>query len=343
MHIVHAKLEMEDFATTLYGLLKLVAQFVLNRLDNVPQQLPCTSRPCGWTVPQVWKMEVKKDTVMDTVIKKPKLEKPTKGVNCTLYEARSAEQQKLDNNVIKEMKENLDNKNIPLFRVVRNSVLPDAWCETKFGTLPLFSPLAYQCNLVGNNFEVYMNIGDTNCPSEPNLSTCNHNNYPDFPHRFVPQYYFYDISNTCQSEKDLLEGLNLTNEQAVALEEATRTQSQNVLWFQQRKCRITALQVYDVYQWKKGMEKHAEKFIQNDALKDNVPDVLKRKFEHGKMYEPVALDKYRKCMNQKFEKCDVYPSGLVINTNNCWFGCSPDGKVVFQDSFGIAECKCPEQ
>ena len=71
--------------------------------------------------------------------KKPKLERPTKGVNCTLYEAKSAEQQKHDNNVIKEMKENLDNKNIPLFRVVRNSVPPDAWCETKFGTLRLFS------------------------------------------------------------------------------------------------------------------------------------------------------------------------------------------------------------
>ena len=125
----------------MYALLKLVAQFVLNRLDNVLQQLPCTSRPCGWTVPQVRKMEVKKDTVMDTVIKKPKVEKPTKGVNCALYEARSTEQQKFDTNVIKEMKENLDNKNIPLFRVVRNSVPPDAWCETKFGTLPLFSPL----------------------------------------------------------------------------------------------------------------------------------------------------------------------------------------------------------
>ena len=77
---------------------------------------------------------------MDTVIKKTKLEKPTKGVNCTLYELRSAEQQKLDNNVIKELKENLDNENIPLLRVVRNSIPPDAWCETKFGILPPFPP-----------------------------------------------------------------------------------------------------------------------------------------------------------------------------------------------------------
>ena len=54
---------------------------------------------------------------------------------------------------------------------------------------------------------------------------------------------------------DTKERLNLTNEQAVALEETTRTLSQNVLWFQQRKRRVTASQVYDVYQWKRGMEK----------------------------------------------------------------------------------------
>lgn len=77
--------------------------------------------------------------------------------------ARSTEQQKFDSNVIKEMKENLDNKNIPLFRVVRNSVPPDAWCETKFGSLPLFSPLAYQW-LTGFN---------RNCPisQTPTFST----------------------------------------------------------------------------------------------------------------------------------------------------------------------------
>ena len=34
---------------------------------------------------------------------------------------------------------------------------------------------------------------------------------------------------------------------------------------------------------------------------------------------------------------------LVINEYNCWLGCSPDGKIVSGDKFGIAECKCPEQ
>ena len=64
-----------EFCNHVYALLKLVAQFVLNRLDDVPQQLPCTSRPCGWTVPQVRKMEVKKNIYCHgNSNKKPKLE-----------------------------------------------------------------------------------------------------------------------------------------------------------------------------------------------------------------------------------------------------------------------------
>ena len=36
----------------------------------------------------------------------------------------------------------------------------------------------------------------------------------------------------------------VTNEQAVALEQATQTQSQNTLWFKERKCRITASKIH---------------------------------------------------------------------------------------------------
>jgi hypothetical protein len=39
---------------------------VLDKLNKVPMQLPCTSRPCGWTVPKVRKMNVQKATVMET-------------------------------------------------------------------------------------------------------------------------------------------------------------------------------------------------------------------------------------------------------------------------------------
>ena len=327
------------FCNHMYALFKLIAQFVLDKLESIPLQLPCTSRPCGWTVPNVRRMDVAKKTVMETTIKKPKLGKNV-GVECNLYEARSTKEQMFDTDAIAKMRENLKeiNPQIPMINALRNSVVPDVWCKTKFGTVPIFSPLAYQCSKVGNNFKVYINI-ETKIPSTEAIS----DNYPDFPHCNIPQYYYHDLSTLDSAQKATLDKIHMTSEQAVVLEQATQLQLQSTLWFEERKCRITASKVYDVFQWKKGLDKHAEKFVGKDSANMEVSEFLKKKLEHGKMYESVALEKYKVCMKEEFPNIEVYPCGLVVNEKNCWLGSSPDGKVVCGDIFGIAECKCPEQ
>ena len=329
------------FCNHIYALLKLMAQFVLDKLDNIPLQLPCTSRPCGWTVPNVRRMDVAKQTVMETTIKKPKLgKKVSSGIKCNLYEARSKDEQVYNTNAIFEMKDYLNeiNPNIPLVHGLRNSVFTDAWCETKFGKVPIFCPLAYQCNKLGNNFNVYVNIDPVTASSPSTTAT-----YPDFPHHHIPQYFKYDhyVSDPMQQTK--LQELCVTHVQAVALEQATQTQSQNKLWFTERKCRITASKIHDVFYWKRGMNKHAEKFVEGDLSRSTTPDILQKKLDHGIMYESVALEKYKVCMQEEVTNVEVLPCGLVVNENNCWLGCSPDAKVVTGDIYGIAECKCPEQ
>ena len=328
------------FCNHIYALFKLLAQFVLDKLNEVPPQLPCTSRPCGWTVPKVRKMGVKKETVMETIIKKPRLKDNAKsGVQCTLYEARALEQQGYDSNAIFEMQENLkkQNPNIPMVKAIRNSVSSDSWCETKFGKVPIFSPLAYHCSKLGNNFKVYINI-DSKTPS----NTATVDTYPDFPHRSIPQYYEHDISTLTSSERAVLGNIQITNEKAVELEQATQSQSQSSLWFKERSNRITASRVHDVFQWKRGMDSHAEKFANGDQAKLK-SEFVQKKLDHGKMYESVALEKYKLCMKDVIPNTEVYPCGLVVNENNCWLGSSPDGKVISGDLLGIAECKCPEQ
>ena len=62
---------------------------------------------------------------------------------------------------------------------------------------------------------------------------------------------FHNISDPMQQTK--LSELCVTNIQAVALEQATQTQSQNKLWFTERKCRITASKIHDDFHWKRGM------------------------------------------------------------------------------------------
>ena len=297
-------------------------------------QLPCTSRPCGWTIPKVRKMNIQKSTVMETVIKKPKLNKNS-GVKCNLYEARSTDQQMFDTKAVLELKQHPE---IPLATGLHSSVPLHSWCDTKFGKVPVFSPLAYQCSKLGNNFNVYFNIDNK---SKSDLASTNIS-YPSFPHRSIPQYYHYDISTLGSTQQAVLDKIQVTNGQATALEQATQSQSQSTMWFEERKLRVTALRIYDVFQWKRGMERHGATFAINDSER-KIPDILQKKFDHGKMYESVALEKYKLCMNDDLSNTYVYPCGLVINENNCWLGSSPDAKVVSGDEFGIAECKCPEQ
>lgn len=103
--------------------------------------------------------------------------------------------------------------------------------------------------------------------------------------------------------------------------------------------RVTASKVFEVSQWKRGLERHAEKFVNATISKTMANPILQRKLAHGTMYESVAWEKYQLCM----ENAKVYPSGLVINPDNCWLGCSPDARLVVGGLFGIGESKCPEQ
>ena len=101
-------------------------------------QLPCTSRPCGWTVPKVRKMNVQKPTVMEIVIKKPKLGKIKTGVKCNLYEARSLDQQMFDGKAVFELEESLKEKNpeIPLVHSLHSSISAGKWCNTNLEKSP---------------------------------------------------------------------------------------------------------------------------------------------------------------------------------------------------------------
>ena len=89
---------------------------------------------------------------------------------------------------------------------------------------------------------------------------------------------------------------------------------------EERKRRITASKVYEVSQWKRGFDHHAEKVV---APASDHNAFVQKKLMHGSMFEPVAWEKYKLCL----ENVQVFSSGLIVNANNCWLGCSPDGKL----------------
>lgn len=328
------------FCNHIYALLKIVGQFALDKLDTIPELLPCTSRPCGWTVPQMRKTDAIKPTVMETVIKKVKLDKNSPGVKCTLYEARSTNSQSYPFRAIENLKQSLNNINplIPLVHGLRENISDQEWTSTKFGRVPIYSMQASQCSKYGNNFNAYYSVDvfSTQYSSTPVTM------YPDFPHRNIP-IYFSSPLNLCIPEKITLEQLKVTNDEAKTIEDATRNQSSNVLWHNLRKLRLTASRVDEVFRWKRGMENHGDKFV-NYTLHTCKNPVLQRKLAHGKMYEPVAWQKYKECMESDINiNINVMPCGLVIDPKNVWLGCSPDARLICGNNIGIGESKCPEQ
>ena len=322
------------FCNHIYALLKMLAQFVLDDLSEIPGKLPCTSRPCGWTVPQVRKLNIQKQTIMETTVKKPKVDKITKGVGCTLYEARASHVRLYDSGATTSLQKQWKDSHsrIPMLFGLRKSIKTTDWADSKFGKVPIFSPLAYQCSKLGNNFQVYLNM-NVNLERVAILTPCA--GYPDFPLRCIPQYFKYDYYTLPLSEQSILRQLNVTDKEATAIEQATIGQSNSALWHEERKRRLTASKVHEVYKWKRGFDHHAEKFVA--PLSDHNMFVQK-KLMHGSMYEPVAWEKYKLCL----ENVQVFSSGLVINANNYWLGCSPDTKLINGDFFGIGESKCPE-
>ena len=125
------------------------------------------------------------------------------------------------------------------------------------------------------------------------------------------QYYKYDYYTLPLSEESIIRQLNVTDKEATVIELATIGQSNSALWHEERERRITASKVHEVSKWKRGFDHHAEKFVA--PLSDHNMFVLK-KLMHGSMYEPIAQEKYKLCL----ENVQVFSIGLVINANNFW-------------------------
>ena len=101
---------------------------------------------------------------------------------------------------------------------------------------------------------------------------------------------------------------------------------------------MTASKFYDVYSWKRGMEKQAENFV---AGTPTPSAFLQRRFDHGRMYEPIAWKEYYQYFASLGEDVKILRCGLVVIVNNRWLSCSPDAKLMFHNKIGIGESKWP--
>ena len=322
----------------MYALMKVIAKFSLEEFNCIPELLPCTSRPCGWTVPRKRSANVSKPSAMDTSVHKVICE--AKRIACNLFDARVEHLKQLDFNFLRHCQIQLSKvyPMIPFINSIRNErdVLSTDLTETKYGKYSIFFTTftaVLQVPIYGENFNVYCSVDPTIGHEVTNLSQ----EYPSFPHEDVPIYY--DASHHQLKDEELLiyDDLDLTIPDSWTLERDTRAQANSLIWMEQRKNRVTASKFYDVYSWKRGMEKHAENFI---AGTPTPSAFLQRRFDYGRMYEPIAWKKYYEYFATLEQNVKVLPCGLVVNVNNSWLGCSPDAKLMFHNKIGIGESKC---
>lgn len=145
--------------------------------------------------------------------------------------------------------------------------------------------------------------------------------------------YSDQYADRCQSDL-ITEGTNLWSrvkislEQIKNLEEVTRSQSTNKLWFEHRKGRITASKAHEVY--KKKLESNCNNLICKIMGYKEYNLQKHKAVKWGIDNEGNARDKYINVMSTKHENFKCRLSGFMIS-EKLFIGASADG---------IASCSC---
>ena len=103
-------------------------------------------------------------------------------------------------------------------------------------------------------------------------------------------------------------------------------------WFEARKTRLTASDLYDAIKGGNGSIKLAKK--KANIIIDNINYNSIPALKWGTMFEPMAS----RCYSQQMNNINIHDFGLICDSDNNHFGASPDGI----NELGIMiEIKCP--
>ena len=94
-----------------------------------------------------------------------------------------------------------------------------------------------------------------------------------------------------EDERAFLATIKVTEQNSYVLEQETVKQSLCELWKNSRKNQITCSNAHQVFIRKHNFESLAESLL-NPNLESNLPAATRDAFRHGRIYEPVAREKY---------------------------------------------------
>lgn len=330
-----------SFCNHLLALMFKVVKLSLNECENTTDlvqeddQQPSCSKT---SLLQKWHKKgggsnIAPEPVLEVVVKKTKMDDEVSKscVKPLLYEARKVRQHSAEEeNALKANFANL-NSNVG-FSHMFNGVVQSDMKETMYGQFRVGTTLAHQVSFTESNFKA---VADIDSVPRALLPSDNYQ-YPCFPHCSTSAQ-MATPTNLLHNEQEFLKKLQLSDNDIIQLEKATREQASSTKWAEERKFRFTASKFYAATHRVRNHDTFADNLI-------NPKGVKARSLEHGRKYEPIALIAYEKFMHNRNTSVQVLKCGLVVDKGFPILGATPDARVIDPSCihpYGIAEVKCP--
>ncbi|XP_053400294.1 uncharacterized protein LOC128557216 [Mercenaria mercenaria] len=308
-------------------------------MTEIPADMSCTEVSQIWHKPRGDKIEP--EPVMKLTFAKAATDRQLRKrepVKCYLYDGRA----KKSKGTLAPSKEEVAtiqeivgarNSNIPIVYLTKDHSTTHS-TDTLFGEVPTGSPLSYQLqdyHSSKSEFSAYI-LSEVDIVLQDNLR------FPDIP---VPNSSLnIDLTQLDETSKTFLQSLDVTKARSEEIEQITIDQSQNKLWHEMRKNRLTASKFGDVINRR---SEPSEAFVKNLFTCKDLSSV--KSISHGRDKEDTARKLYTKKMkNNCKHNVSVFRTGLLINPSCPYLGASPDGKVLDRssyDHFGLLEIKYP--
>ncbi|XP_045214744.1 uncharacterized protein LOC123564895 [Mercenaria mercenaria] len=290
------------------ALLYNVNHWSSKRMTEIPADMSCTEVSQIWHKPRGDKIEP--EPVMKLTFAKAATDRQLRKrepVKCYLYDGRA----KKSKGTLAPSKEEVAtiqeivgarNSNIPIVYLTKDHSTTHS-TDTLFGEVPTGSPLSYQLqdyHSSKSEFSAYI-------PSKVDIVLQDNLRFPDIP---VPNSSLnIDLTQLDETSKTFLQSLDVTKARSEEIEQITIDQSQNKLWHEMRKNRLTASKFGDVINRK---SEPSEAFVKNLFTCKDLSSV--KSISHGRDKEDTARKLYTKKMkNNCKHNVSVFRTGLLIN------------------------------
>ena len=273
-----------------------------NLQREIPEYQTCTDFLQAWNKPRAKKVEP--IPVDELGIRRRELTKPQK-VSNVLFDPRPTNFRKTDSQELTYLFTDLIN-------------LPDK---------SAFTTILYPC------------ADRIMCEHSYSQPTMNFSKDFSFTTYIPTQVCPYNLEEQQHRSESIIEGLSLTLSQIKELEEKTREQSRDPMWFEARRHRITGSKCGRILQ-----QQNFTIPLLRSCLYPKPFTQLPKPIAWGREHEADALREYCKYMNANgHQDLQATKCGFVVHSTKPWLGASPDAWVYDPtcNSHGIAEFKCP--